>query len=157
MNKIATSLSIALALWLAFSVAADQGAKPVGDMGLFPAAEIQWGDGGPSPHWISAAGDRPMSPTGFAPWSAATLNASHSASAIESEVAILFMRASSVGCPGWRVSRALRSDPYQAHERWLEVAVLAQVDLAVQRPEIVAARVAEHLRRVEAARTGRAQ
>ena len=39
------ALSIALALWLASSVAADQNPKPQGDMGLFPAAEIEWGDG----------------------------------------------------------------------------------------------------------------
>jgi uncharacterized protein DUF4437 len=47
-KKIAISLSIALALWLAFSVAADQNAKPAADMGLYPASEIQWGDGPPS-------------------------------------------------------------------------------------------------------------
>ena len=47
MKKIAVSLSSALALWLAFGIAADP-AKPMGDMGLFPAAEIQWGEGPPS-------------------------------------------------------------------------------------------------------------
>jgi quercetin dioxygenase-like cupin family protein len=48
MNKIATSLSIALALWLATTAVADHHEKPAGDMGLFPAAEIKWGDGPPS-------------------------------------------------------------------------------------------------------------
>ena len=39
-------LSIALAVCLAMAVGADQ--KPAGDMGLFPASEIQWGAGPPS-------------------------------------------------------------------------------------------------------------
>src|SRR5687767_6784194 len=41
-------LAFALALCLAGVVSADQSAKPAGDMGLFPAAEIQWADGPPS-------------------------------------------------------------------------------------------------------------
>jgi hypothetical protein len=41
-------VAIALALWLAAGVDADQSTKPAGDMGLFPAAEIQWTDGPPS-------------------------------------------------------------------------------------------------------------
>jgi len=42
-------LRLALALCLAGAVAADEKAsKPAGDMGLFPAAEIQWVDGPPS-------------------------------------------------------------------------------------------------------------
>jgi len=45
MKGIAVSLASAFALWLAFGIAADQLAKPAGDMGLFPAAEIKWGEG----------------------------------------------------------------------------------------------------------------
>ena len=48
MKKIAISLFSALALWLAFGIAADQHTKPAGDMGLFPAAEMKWGEGPPS-------------------------------------------------------------------------------------------------------------
>lgn len=39
---------IALSLCLAGAVGADRPAKPAGEMGLFPAAEIQWGPGPPS-------------------------------------------------------------------------------------------------------------
>jgi hypothetical protein len=48
MKKIATSLSIALALSLAAVAAADHHEKPMGDMGLFSAAQMQWGEGPPS-------------------------------------------------------------------------------------------------------------
>jgi len=49
MNKIAISVaSGVLALWLASGIAADQPAQPAGDMGLFPASEIQWVEGPPS-------------------------------------------------------------------------------------------------------------
>jgi quercetin dioxygenase-like cupin family protein len=41
-------LAFAVVLGLAFVVAADQPTKPAGDMGLFPAAEIRWGEGPPS-------------------------------------------------------------------------------------------------------------
>ena len=41
-------LPIAIALCLAAGVGADQPAKPLGDMALFPAAEIRWADGPPS-------------------------------------------------------------------------------------------------------------
>src|SRR5262245_14661114 len=41
-------LSIAVALCLASIAPADEREKPPGDMGLFPAAEIQWRDGPPS-------------------------------------------------------------------------------------------------------------
>jgi len=48
MKKIATSLSITIALWLAMGAAADHHEKSAGDMGLFPASEIKWTDGPPS-------------------------------------------------------------------------------------------------------------
>ena len=41
-------LVIVVALFVAGVVGADQPAKPAGDMGLFPASEIQWVDGPPS-------------------------------------------------------------------------------------------------------------
>ena len=46
MKKIAIAFSLVLALTA--GAGGDQGAKPAGDMGLFPAAEIQWVDGPPS-------------------------------------------------------------------------------------------------------------
>ena len=45
MNRL---LVIALAVGVAGAIGADQGAKPAGDMGLYPAAEIHWVDGPPS-------------------------------------------------------------------------------------------------------------
>ena len=41
-------IAILLALCFAAGIAADQPTKPPGDMGLFPAAEIKWGEGPPS-------------------------------------------------------------------------------------------------------------
>ena len=41
-------LSFALVLWFTAGAAAADPDKPMGGMGLFPAAEIQWGEGPPS-------------------------------------------------------------------------------------------------------------
>jgi hypothetical protein len=41
-------VAIAFALCLAGAIGADQSARPAGDMGLYPAADIQWVDGPPS-------------------------------------------------------------------------------------------------------------
>src|SRR5262245_6637908 len=43
--KTAMSVSMSVVLYLALAAIADEGARPAGDMGLFPAAKIQWGEG----------------------------------------------------------------------------------------------------------------
>ena len=48
MKKMAISFSISLLFAVAAAIAADQPTKSAGDMGLFPASEIQWGEGPPS-------------------------------------------------------------------------------------------------------------
>ena len=48
MKKMAISISLVFALVFATVGAADMQAKPAGDMGLYPAAEIEWSDGPPS-------------------------------------------------------------------------------------------------------------
>jgi len=46
--KTAMFASMSVVLYLALGAIADEGAKPAGDMGLFPASEIEWGPGPPS-------------------------------------------------------------------------------------------------------------
>ncbi|HKA14919.1 MAG TPA: cupin domain-containing protein [Myxococcota bacterium] len=46
--KIAVPASMTLVFCLALGATSDDSANPVGGMGLFPAAEIQWSDGPPS-------------------------------------------------------------------------------------------------------------
>jgi hypothetical protein len=46
--KIAISISMSVLFCLALGAIAAESDKPIGNMGLFPAAEIQWVDGPPS-------------------------------------------------------------------------------------------------------------
>ena len=46
--KTAMLVSMSVLLCLALGATADESAKPGGEMGLYPAAEIQWGEGPPS-------------------------------------------------------------------------------------------------------------
>jgi len=46
--KTAMFVSMSVVLYLALGAIADESAKPSGEMGLYPAAEIQWGAGPPS-------------------------------------------------------------------------------------------------------------